>query len=254
MGAFAQWVSGLGRPAVIAHRGASRAAPENSLAALRLAAGLGADGVEFDVQACATGELVVFHDRTLARCTGALGELPGTPFEALRRETLDRIDPERRGERVPTLPEWLAEAPAGLFLNLEVKADVLAEAGIAKACAEALLQAGRGAASVLSSFHPAALAHAAGSGVDRGALVDASEGWRTRLALGLLTRPAAVHPEHLLVTPDRVAAWKRLGLVVAVWTVDDPEEAARCLEAGVDAVITNVPDRIRPVAERYPRR
>src|SRR4051812_25995546 len=84
-------VGRLGRPAVIAHRGASRAAPENSLAALRLAAGLGADGVEFDVQRCASGELVVFHDRTLARCTGAIGSVGETTLPALRRLTLDRI-------------------------------------------------------------------------------------------------------------------------------------------------------------------
>jgi glycerophosphoryl diester phosphodiesterase len=87
--------------------------------------------------------------------------------------------------------------------------------------------------------------------VARGALVDGAAGWHTRLALGLLTRPDAVHPEHVLVTPERVAAWKRLGLAVATWTVDDPDEAERCLACGVDAVITNVPDVVRPVVERW---
>jgi glycerophosphoryl diester phosphodiesterase len=251
MSSLSTLVRALGRPAVIAHRGASRRAPENSLAALRLASELGADGVEFDVQACAGGELVVFHDRSLARCTGTVGRLDEWTLPALRGLTLDAIDTEGRGERVPTLNEWLDAAPAGLFLNLEVKVDTLAEAPIARACVEALARAGRADSSIVSSFHPAALAFSAAARRTqaRGALVDDGPGWQARLGLGLVTVPEAVHPQHTLVTAERMAVWKRLGLDVAVWTVDDPDEAARCYDLGVDAVITNVPDVIRPVAE-----
>ena len=71
--------------------------------------------------------------------------------------------------------------------------------------------------------------------------------------LGLATAPQAVHPHQSLVTAGRMRAWKRLGLDVAVWTVDDPDEAERCLDLGVDAVITNTPDLIRPVVERFRR-
>ncbi len=243
----------LGRPAVIAHRGASAAAPENSLAALRLARELGADGVEFDVQRCRTGELVVFHDRTLARCTGALGTLVETPFEALRELSLDRVDSGRAGARIPTLEEFLAAVPADLFLNLEVKIDDLVEAPLGRACVEALARVGRDRRAIVSSFHPAALLHAlaADRSVARAALVEASADWRLRLALGMSSAPAAVHPEHPLVDPRRVAGWHRLGLRVATWTVDEPGEATRCLDAGVDAIITNRPDLVRPIAERF---
>lgn len=255
MNVLEAWVARLGRPLVVAHRGASRAAPENSLSALRRAADEGADGVEFDVQRCGSGELVVFHDRTLARCTGVVGTVAETPLEALRALTLDRLDRFDAGEGIPTLAEWLAEAPAGLLLNLEVKVDTLADADVATACVLALQATRRGASCLVSSFHPAALGFAAAADphIARGALVDGASGWAARLALGLLTRPAAVHPEHVLVTPQRVSAWKRLGLKVATWTVDDPDEARRCLEAGVDAVITNRPDLVRPVAERFGR-
>jgi glycerophosphoryl diester phosphodiesterase len=245
----------LGRPAVIAHRGASQRAPENSLAALRLAAELGADGVEFDVQASADGQLVVFHDRSLARCTGTVGRLDEWTLAQLRDLTLDAVDPEARGERIPTLDEWLSAAPPGLFLNLEVKVDLLWESHAARACVEALARAGRAGDSIVSSFHPAALAVSAATrpSQPRGALVDDGPGWRTRLGLGLFTVPQAVHPQNTLVTAGRMSAWKRMGLDVAVWTVDDPDEAARCYDLGVDAVITNVPDVIRPVAERRRR-
>ena len=255
MSALSNLVRHLGRPAVIAHRGASCRAPENSLAALRIASELGADGVEFDVQACEGGDLVVFHDRSLARCAGAVGRLDEWSLGRLRGLTLDAIDSEKRGERIPTLHEWLAATPRGLFLNLEVKVDTAFEAHIARRCVEALAEAGREETSIVSSFHPAALGFAAAARRDqaRGALVDAAPGWQARLALGLVTAPVAVHPEYTLVTAERMIAWKRLGLDVAVWTVDDPAEAERCFDVGVEAVITNVPDLIRPVAERFRR-
>lgn len=259
MNALERLVTGLGRPAVIAHRGASRRAPENSLAALRLAVELGADGAEFDVQRCGSGELVVFHDRTLARCTGRVAGLRDLSLAELKQLTLDRVDEKvtgsQRGERIPTLDEWLDAAPPGFFLNLEVKSDVLHETEWAADCARALEAGGRRESSVLSSFHPAALvvAAAAAPKLARGTLVEASEGWQARLVAGFVSLPAAVHPEHVLATRARVDAWHRLGRLVAVWTVDAPEQIEACLEAGADAVITNVPDVARPIAERYRR-
>lgn len=254
-GSLGSLVTSLGRPAVLAHRGASRAAPENSLSALRRAAELGADGVEFDVQACGSGELVVFHDRTLGRCCGVPGEVAATPLTELRRLTLDRLPSGARGERIPTLEEWLQAVPPGLFVNLEVKAESLGEASEAGRCVAALERAGLAERSIVSSFHPAALWNARRTApeVALGALVEPGAGWRAWLLAGLAARPQAVHPHHSLVTERRVARWHRLGLAVAVWTVDDPDKARRCLEAGVEALITNVPDRIRSVVEQYRR-
>ena len=252
-----RWLNRLGRPAVFAHRGASRAAPENSLAALKLALEKGADGVEFDVQRCASGELVVFHDQTLTRCTGAIGSVRETTLDHLRRLTLDRVAVARglrpAGERIPLLDEWLAEAPKTLFLNLEVKADVLLETDITRPCIAAVRRRGWADACVVSSFHPAALLRAVGADreIALGMLVDNSPHWREILAAGLVTGADAVHPEHSLVTPTRVRLWKRLGYRVATWTVDESDEAKRCLDAGVDIIITNQPDVIRPLVEAY---
>jgi glycerophosphoryl diester phosphodiesterase len=260
MNSFSKWLRQLGRPAVFAHRGASRAAPENSLAALRLASELGADGVEFDVQRCGSGELVVFHDHTLARCTGALGSVNETPLTALKQMTLDPVARARglplTGEEIPTLDEWLSAAPRGLFLNLEVKCEVLAEAEAAAPCLQALTSAGLSERSVVSSFHPAALRRAAttGSGIPLGTLVEDSAQWRVLMAAGLIAGGRAVHPPSSLVTPARVKWWHRLGCPVAVWTVDEAREAERCLDAGADVLISNRPELIRPIAERYSRR
>lgn len=254
---FDAWLRALGRPAVLAHRGASRAAPENSLAALRLSRELGADGVEFDVQRCGSGELVVFHDRTLARCTGRMGWVSETSLERLRTLSLDRLSRslggQVQGERIPTLEEWLEAAPKGLFLNLEVKLDRVADTRLAGDSVQALVKAGRADQAIVSSFHPVALRGAAmeTGEVARGMLIDFSRRWRLMGALHLPARPSALHPHHRLVTPRRVARWHSVGLRVIPWTVDDPEQALRCLDAGVDAIITNRPDVIRPLAERY---
>jgi glycerophosphoryl diester phosphodiesterase len=249
-----RWRAALGRPAVIAHRGASRKAPENSLEALRLAREEGADGVEFDVQRCGSGELVVFHDRTLARCTGHPGTVTETPLSALQELTLDRVSAHFglgvRGARIPTLDEWLRELPAGFLVNLEVKVESLVESSIAGPCVDSLAAAGALDRAVVSSFYPPALIRIRTRQVARGALIEAGSGWRTRLVAGLAGSPAAIHPDAVLVTPQRVTLWHALGYQVATWTVDAPDEIRRVLDAGVDAVITNRPDTARPLAEQ----
>src|SRR5438045_790572 len=93
-----QHTSGQERRIVFAHRGASRAAPQNSLLAVRLARTLAADGAEVDVQRCGTGEVVVFHDERLDRL-GLAAEVAATPLAVLRRFELGG------GERIPTLEE-----------------------------------------------------------------------------------------------------------------------------------------------------
>ena len=259
MTGYAHWLSALGRPAVFAHRGASHDAPENSLSALRLAAELGADGVEFDVQRCATGELVVFHDESLARCTGSVGLVRDATLAAIGRLTLDRWDTRRgsrhAGERIPTLEAWLDAAPRSLFLNLEVKCGHVGEAEAAGDCARALEEHGRAHGSVVSSFHPAALAvcGVAMPTLDRGVLVEESGAWRALLFAGVVTGARALHVPKELVTPRRVRAWHAAGFVVATWTVDAAADLDRCMAAGVDAVISNRPDVARRHADQFRR-
>src|SRR5437764_9810776 len=102
-----------GRPLIWGHRGASFDAPENTLAAFRLAREMGADGVELDAQRCASGEVVVLHDESLGRTTRFAGLVTETPYSVIR--TLDA----GRGERVPLLSEVLAAFPSRI--NVELK-------------------------------------------------------------------------------------------------------------------------------------
>ena len=110
-----------GRPLVLGHRGASADAPENTLAAFRLARAQGADGVELDVWRCASGEVVVFHDEDTARISGVPLRVPDAPFPALRALDVGAHRGERfRGERIPRLEE-VFEALPGAVVNVELK-------------------------------------------------------------------------------------------------------------------------------------
>ncbi|MCZ7524998.1 MAG: glycerophosphodiester phosphodiesterase [Acidimicrobiia bacterium] len=222
---------------VLAHRGACREAPENTLEAFRIARAVGADGVELDVRRTAEGALVVHHD---AEAVG-LG--------ALHERSLDELRAAR--PEIPTLEEALDEL-AGLLVNVEIKnlpgdADFDEHDGVARAVVE-LLHGRDGRDRVLvSSFNLGTVdrVHALGPEV--------ATGWLTLLGLDPLDAvPVAAGRGHRALHPDDrslpgpvlgavVERAHGLGLSVHVWTVDDPERVRELSAAGIDAVITNEP-------------
>jgi glycerophosphoryl diester phosphodiesterase len=233
---------------ILGHRGASADAPENTLAAFRLALDQGADGVELDVWRCASGEVVVAHDEDLRRVAGSPLRIPDASLSALRALDVGAWKGERfRGERLPLLAEVLAALP-GAFVNVELKSRGGRDLALAAAAAEVLRRAGAADRVVVSSFDWRLLAafRLAAPEVPAGLLVEEKLGWRLWTALAIRSlRPAAVHPERALATDARIGAWRARGLEVSPWTVDDPEEARRLARAGAAAVITNLPGRIR---------
>jgi glycerophosphoryl diester phosphodiesterase len=238
-----------GRPLVLGHRGASADAPENTLAAFRLALEQGADGVELDVWRCATGEVVVFHDEDAARLTGVALSVPDAPFAALRALDVGALRGDAsRGQRIPRLEEVL-EALPGAIVNVELKSRVRRpDLGVASAVAGILRRAGAGNRVLVSSFDYRLVVafRVAAPELPVGLLVEAERPRRVLTWLATrLVRPAAIHPERQLVTPARARAWVERGLAVNVWTVDDPDEARRLAALGAAAIITNAPGRIR---------
>jgi glycerophosphoryl diester phosphodiesterase len=232
---------------ILGHRGASADAPENTLAAFRLALEQGADGVELDVWRCASGEVVVAHDEDLRRVAGSPLRIPDAPLGALRALDVGAWKGERwRGERVPLLSEVLDALPRA-FVNVELKSRGR-DLALAGAAAGALRRAGAAERVVVSSFDWRLLAafRLAAPEVPVGLLFERRPAWRLRTALATRAlRPAAVHPDRTLATAARVEAWRARGLGVNVWTVDDPAEATRLARAGATALITNVPGKIR---------
>jgi glycerophosphoryl diester phosphodiesterase len=238
-------------PLVIAHRGASADAPENTLAAFRLAREQGADGVELDVMRCGSGQVVVFHDADLQRLGGG-GFTPRDLVRRLDYEDLRRVD-LGGGERIPLLGEALEALGPELLVNIELKSATswlgrVRDDGLAEAVAGLVRRHGAEARVLISSFDPLLLLRfrAALPTAATGLLFSARQGRPLRRAWSApLVRPLALHPEAALIEATRLADWRRRGYAVHAWTVDHPAEA-RCLAAlGVDAIITNRPAEIR---------
>lgn len=225
------------RPLVIAHRGASSELPENTLAAFRRAAEHCADGIELDVQPCATGELVVFHDDQLARLTGQPFPVAATSLAVLRKLRVG-------GEPIPTFAELMEELePTSLRVNVELKVTGATRRRSPIELAARLAEHSLGERLLVSSFDPVALAwftrrarHVPIGLLFHGLLPrPLREAWAARWL-----RPAAVHPERHLVRPRTIAAWRAAGYGINTWTVDRERDWAHFRDT-VDAVITNRP-------------
>lgn len=235
-------------PLIIAHRGASAYAPENTMAAFELACTQGADMLELDVQRSADGELVVFHDQTTARWDGR-NRLVGTCTVAELRQL------DIGGERIATLAEVCTLArERGIALNVELKQTDIVVQSVDLLRAHGIVEQ-----TLVSSFYEAALValrHSAPE-VRRGYLmgirtyrpaIRARELW----PLPALQRvqAAAWHPAYQLPMFQRVLSRvRRAGYAANVWTVDEPHLIRRLVAWGATGIITNQPDVARQCLE-----
>ena len=248
---WAPWLPGRstdlpGLTTVIGHRGAAGRAPENTLAALRVAHRLGARWVEFDVMLSRDGVPVLIHDETLQRTTDGRGRVARHTAAELR--LLDagaRFAPEFAGERIPTLAEAVAVLlELGLHANVEIKPANGHEVATGKAVGDALLRCwpDAGPRVLLSSFERESLAAArcVAPGLPRGLLAGAVPGdWASALRdLGCTT----LHLDHGRVTPPVLQTLAAEGVPVLLYTVNDAARARDLLQAGAVAVFTDLPD------------
>lgn len=245
------------KPLVFGHRGASALETENTLPAFRRAMADGADGVELDVQRCASGEIVVFHDDDLARLAGRPERIDQLSRAALRQI---RLLP---GGEIPTLADAIEASGSDALVNVEIKYAGIRPSGcraLVAGTAETIARAGAENRVIVSSFSPAAiwLWRRIRPDVPCGLLFERPRPFRkpwplrTDLLLPLL-RPAAVHPEQGLCDVASVAAWRRRGFAVNVWTVDDPFRLRTLANLGVTGIITNDPGKTRDLLTLTPR-
>lgn len=230
-----------------AHRGASGYAPENTLEAFELAVKQNADGVELDVQLSKDGELVVIHDEVVDRVTEGKGNVRDFTVKELKKFRANQTHPEYGTAMIPTLAEvYDLLKPTGLTINVELKTGEYFYPDIEKKVLKLTRDMGMEDRIWYSSFNHATLIRLKEmeSGVRTGILYADGiwNAWDYAKSLGV----DALHPAlYNMQYPGYLEKSRALGLSTHVWTVNDEKDMEVLVKLGVDAVITNYPDRAR---------
>jgi len=238
-------------PVVIAHRGASAAAPENTLASFNLAVSLGADAVELDVKLSKDGLPVIMHDATVDRTTTGSGKVCDLTLAELKAFDAGRWKDEKySGEPIPTLEEVFASVGSRLWINVELTnystpGDELVPHVVAL-IQKMNLQKGV----LLSSFDPRNLRRARqlDPSLPLAQLTSADMAIYLREAWFAPFAPhEARHPDVVQLKQKGVAWYHQHGYKVNVWTNNDPDDMRAFVKQGVDGLITDVPDVARSI-------
>lgn len=229
---------------IFAHRGASGYAPENTLAAFRLAEKQGADGIELDVQLTKDGEVVAIHDEKIDRTGTGTGFVRDYTLKELKELSFDNHMEAYKGEKIPTLEEVLELVkPGNMEVNIELKTGIFWYPEIEKKTMEIVKKAGMEDRVIYSSFNHYSVQEVrrldpeAETAYLYGDVILDVEQYAARTGVQGL-HPAVYH----LYMSDFLKRYQESGLKVRVWTVNREEDMKYFIEAGLEAVITNYPD------------
>ena len=243
-------------PKILAHRGAGKLAPENTVAALRCGLAHGFRAIEFDVMLARDGVPVVMHDPYLGRTVAGSGNV--YDYDAAELSTMDAglwFAPQFKGEPVPLFTDFVAFCKANaIWINIEIKPAPGYEAETGRVVASLthsmfeaeLAGAGVAALPLLSSFSSVALAAARDAAPDlaRACLLDTlPHDWQAQAnALGAV----AIHTNQKHLTLAQAVQIKQAGFGLFCYTVNDPARARELLSWGMDGFCTDRIDLIGP--------
>jgi glycerophosphoryl diester phosphodiesterase len=241
----------LKRPAIFAHRGSSAYAPENTLAAFKLAVEQHADAIELDAKLSADNQVVVVHDETVDRTTDGTGRVSALTLAELKAlDAGTKFSPAFQAEKIPTLAEVFEVISDQIFINVELKNFASPTDDLPDRVVSLIKQFGLESSVILSSFIPFALIRACFLLPD--------------IPMGLLTIPGlanitlrsrlmrfgprlALHPHFGDVTLELIQAAHRAKCRIHAFTVKQPDDMRRLFEAGMDGIFTDDPLLARKV-------
>ncbi len=223
LAAFLKLLAFISNMFVIAHRGASAYAPENTLKAFHLAEEMGANAIELDVRLSRDGVPVVIHDPVVSRVSNANGKVSSFSFKELKRLKIGT-------QRIPSLKEVVEETSIPLFVDVK-------EAGATGKVLDMLT--GFKKRSVIVSFHDEVLVSAKKRGF--------KTGFVSLLGLTAASRAEKLSADYMLcfkplLGRDVVAVCAKKRVKPIAWVVDNRREALRFKSIGVFGIITNKPD------------
>jgi glycerophosphoryl diester phosphodiesterase len=235
----------LPKPSVIAHRGASAYAPENTLAAFELAVEQSADAIELDAKLSSDEQVMVIHDQTVDRTTphsGRVRDYSAALLNAMDADT--HFDAAYSGETIPTLAQVFERVGQRIFINVELTNYASPGDALPKRVAEVVRRYQMQSRVLFSSFNPLALLRIGRCLPEcpRGLLCES--GKRGRLArgrFGRLLHYDTLNPELNDVTTKLVQGVHRRGKKLLVYTVNQEEDMRRMFDLGVDGIFTDDP-------------
>ena len=240
-------------PFLFAHRGASAHAPENTLAAFELALAQKADGIELDVKLSADGHVVVIHDPTVDRTTGAHGRVKDISLAELRSLGAGSFFSENfSSEKIPTLEEVFEAMGKRIFINVELTNYNSPRDQLVESVCMLVKKFNLQKHVMFSSFFASNLSKAGSylPDVPRGLLaLNGIPGAWARSFGYAFGKYQALHPYLKDVTPEQVQRVHRLKGRVHVWTVNKAEDMRQLFHWGVDAIFTDDPQLAVQVRE-----
>lgn len=232
---------------VVAHRGASAYAPENTMEAFRLAADMKADGIEIDVHFSKDGHIVIIHDEKIDRTSNGQGKVTDYTLDELKFFDFGyKFNGGVKGVKIPTLNELYDFLLTNdMILNIEIKS---ADPKLPAALDELTKKYGLEDRIIYSSFNHLQLKRMLD--VNKDAFVAPLYAFNMLNAWDYAENMNALasHPNYSQITvnfADYVDRCHEKGIRVHPWTCDDPEIIKLLADKGCDAVITNVPDKAR---------
>ncbi|MBA3899092.1 MAG: glycerophosphodiester phosphodiesterase [Bacteroidetes bacterium] len=241
------------KPLIIAHRGFSGIAPENTFAAFKLATELGVDLIELDIHQTKDGVLVCHHDEDISRTTGSKEKIKDILFEELQKKDAGSWFSEKfKGEPIPSLEQVLS---LGVPLLIEVKKGNEYYPGIVQNLLQLLSKFNHSKQCIIQSFETPVLEafSAFSNDYELHKLVTGNIPLLplhidTKLKTGSITKYRefdAINPNFRFVTAGLIKKIHREGKKIFTWTVNEKEQMEKLISYGVDGIITDYPDRLK---------
>jgi glycerophosphoryl diester phosphodiesterase len=224
----------------IGHRGAKGYVAENTYESISKAIQLGVDGIEIDVFKCASGELVLFHDKDLKELTGESGLIENLTIKELEQFLV-------QGKyKIPTLKDVLTRIEKPLFVNIELKG-----LNTAQATSKIIADISRSTSwslehFIVSSFNwdELELFRSIDKNTSVGVLVSKSMSINEAIEFGKKINAQAIHPNFKLLNDKAVKKIKNNGFKIYTWTVNNEDDINFMKKLKVDGIISDYPDRI----------
>jgi glycerophosphoryl diester phosphodiesterase len=235
----------LKAPIIFGHRGASRFAPENTLASFDLALAVGAPAIELDTMLTHDGVPVVIHDRTVDRTTNGQGRIDDMTLDQIRAlDAGEKFSPEFHGERIPTLEQVFQRYAGKLLINVEMKNYHAPLDALPRVVLELVGRLHNQDSLIFSSFNPINLTRIRKLLPEAkvALLVENSAGGRLLASRAFaFTSPHFINPHTSYLTSEYIHGEHARGRRVNVWTVNDLHAASNYRDWGIDGMIGDDP-------------